>query len=99
MEGSMDLIATRRMTYATRRLLPGDRFTASGANARVLIAIKKAEAASAGYEAQGTAHDSDQADALAALRKEYQEVLGKRPFHSWDAETLQARIAEARDAN
>ncbi|NLS07616.1 hypothetical protein HGP14_30600 [Rhizobium sp. P32RR-XVIII] len=107
----MDLIATRRMTYGTRRLLPGDKFTASNANARVLIAVRKAKAAPTGYEAQGTAHDphagahervgrdSAPGDALADLRKEYHDVLGKRPFHGWDAETLRAKIAEARDAN
>lgn len=35
-------------------------------------------------------------DALPALRKQYQEVVGKRPFNGWDAETLQAKIAEAK---
>lgn len=36
-----------------------------------------------------------QDDALSALRAEYQEVVGKRPYHGWDAETLRAKIAEA----
>lgn len=34
-------------------------------------------------------------DALTALRAQYQEVVGKRPFHGWDAETLREKIAEA----
>ncbi len=40
----MELIATRTMTYATRRLSPGDRFFAPTADARVLVAIQKAKA-------------------------------------------------------
>jgi hypothetical protein len=95
MEGSMDLIATRRMSYGTRRLLPGDRFTAPSQTARVLIAIKKAKAA--GAEAQGK--PTEPAKPLAALRSEYLAVVGKRPFNGWDAETLHTKIAEAKDAN
>lgn len=34
-------------------------------------------------------------DALTALRAQYQDVVGKRPFHGWDAETLRQKIAEA----
>lgn len=33
--------------------------------------------------------------ALTALRAQYQDVVGKRPFHGWDAETLRQKIAEA----
>lgn len=94
----MDLIATRAMVYGTRRLLAGDRFTTSNMNGRLLIAIKKAKAAPDGAEAKGKAPDTS-ADALTALRKEYHDVVGKRPFNGWDAETLQSKIAEAKDAN
>ncbi|MBO9589541.1 hypothetical protein [Devosia sp.] len=38
-----DLIATKSMTYATRRLLPGDEFQANNRDARTLVAIKKAK--------------------------------------------------------
>jgi hypothetical protein len=34
-------------------------------------------------------------DALTALRAQYQDVVGKRPFHGWDADTLRQKIAEA----
>lgn len=34
-------------------------------------------------------------DALTELRAQYQDVVGKRPFHGWDAETLRQKIAEA----
>lgn len=36
-----------------------------------------------------------QDDTLAGLREEYQRVIGKRPFHGWDADTIRAKIAEA----
>jgi len=35
-------------------------------------------------------------EVLSSLRAEYQEVVGKRPFHGWDADTLREKIAEAR---
>lgn len=34
---------------------------------------------------------------LTALRAEYQEKAGKRPFHGWDEDTLAAKIAELKD--
>ena len=38
----------------------------------------------------------DQADELDALRDEYKEVVGKRAYHAWDADTLREKIAEAK---
>lgn len=35
-------------------------------------------------------------DRLATLRAEYQDVLGKRPFHGWSEDELRAKIAEAK---
>lgn len=34
-------------------------------------------------------------DELSRLRAEYQDVVGKRPFHGWDADTIRQKIAEA----
>ena len=34
-------------------------------------------------------------DEMRALREEYEEVMGKRPFMGWDAETLRGKIAAA----
>lgn len=34
------------------------------------------------------------ADALKALRDEYQLKMGKRPFHGWDADELRERLAQ-----
>lgn len=45
---------------------------------------------------QATSTSEAPADALHALRQQYQEVVGKRPFNGWDAEKLQAKIAEAK---
>jgi len=36
---------------------------------------------------------------LSRLRAEYQEVVGKRAFHGWDAETLRQKIAEAEEGD
>jgi hypothetical protein len=47
----------------------------------------KSETATAGGE------DDDRG--LAKLRAEYQELIGKRPFHGWDAAEIQKRIDEA----
>lgn len=38
---------------------------------------------------------SDRQDDLSRLRADYQEIVGKRPFHGWDATELQKRIDEA----
>lgn len=35
-------------------------------------------------------------DELAELRAEYQEAVGKRAYHGWDADALREKIAEAR---
>ncbi|WP_313444515.1 hypothetical protein [Brevundimonas sp.] len=81
-----DLIATKTMTYATRRLQAEDTFTASRRDARILVAIGKAR-----YVSSDAIADDD----LPALRDAYKSKLGKRPFNGWDADTLRAKIAEA----
>jgi hypothetical protein len=35
-------------------------------------------------------------EAMAALRKQYQEVIGKKPFAGWDTDTLKVKIAKAK---
>lgn len=87
----MDLIATRSMTYATRRLLPGDSFIAPDRVGRVLIASKKAALA-----ASGIIRPVATGDRLPELRSEYQQTTGKKPFHGWNATTLQEKIAAAK---
>ena len=36
------------------------------------------------------------ADDIASLRAEYQDVVGKKAFHGWSADTLRDKIAEAK---
>ena len=82
-----DLIAAKGLRYSTRRLMPGEPFQASDRDARVLLAIKKAQPAP-----EKRADAAKESRALA--RAEYERVLGKRPFMGWDAAELQRRIAE-----
>lgn len=52
-----------------------------------------------GYErADIVSADDKGVEDLNQLRKNYQEVVGKRAFNGWDAATLNAKIAEAKDA-
>jgi hypothetical protein len=86
------LIATKPMTYATRRLLPGDSFAAKPADARVLVAIGKAREVQARVPVQPPGPEAEKA-ARNALRAEYEKKLGRRPFTGWDAAELKRRIA------
>lgn len=78
---------TRKNFYMDRALRHRDpRF------ARILSAL--------GYstrhmESAPSAVVQEPADDLSDLRAQYQEIIGKRPFHGWDAEELQRRIDEA----
>jgi len=38
--------------------------------------------------------EPDEQDEMTALRAEYQRVVGKRPFHGWDASELREKMAE-----
>lgn len=51
-----------------------------------------------GYQTTDLEAASDEApqEDIDALRATYLEVVGKRPFHGWDADTLIAKIAEHR---
>lgn len=43
---------------------------------------------------KGGSKPVEESDELAKLRADYQEVVGKRPYHGWSAEELQAKIDE-----
>lgn len=86
----VDLIATKSMTYATRRLKADVQFSARPRDARLLVAIGKARYA----DTAAIATESDE-DELTTLRAAYQEMVGKKAFHGWDAPALRAKIAEA----
>lgn len=44
---------------------------------------------------KGGSTKPEASDELTVVRAQYEEVLGKRPFHGWDVDTLKAKIAEA----
>jgi len=98
------LRATKPLHYNTRRLVAGDEFEASDKDARLLIAIRKAEAvrmpthvpppppAVAAKIAEVVAPPDD----MGKLRAEYEAVFGKRPFLGWSGAILREKIALAR---
>lgn len=105
----MKMIATRDLTYATRRLKAGDDFEAKKLrDAKLLAAIGKARyadadanPASARYvpvdPRRPTMSDTHRpADELPALRERYESVVGRKPFMGWDAKTLSDKIAAAK---
>lgn len=88
------MIATKDMTYATRRLQAGDEIqNVSGPNARLLTALGRARLVEPGETKEVKAEVQE--DAKASLRAEYQRVFGKRAFNGWDADTLREKIAAA----
>jgi len=84
------VIATRTGRYGTRMLTAGDELTLPGPAARAMIALGRAKPKREAPQA-----DKAGASDLVALRAEYQEKLGKRPFNGWDADTLREKIADA----
>lgn len=55
-----------------------------------------------GYQRSDMAAKADaekEEDELTELRSQYQEAVGKRAYHGWDAETLREKIAEATEAD
>ena len=73
----------RNSTYMDRALKSRDpRF------ARILSKL--------GYERRDMIPDS-KPDELTLLRDEYLAVVGRKPFHGWDADALRDKIAAARE--
>ncbi|QMV00156.1 hypothetical protein GHV40_01035 [Devosia sp. D6-9] len=98
-----ELIATQGMTYATRRLRPGQTFQASDRDADLLIRIKRARKVSPldappAALAEKVAQQVDPDAEMKALRTKYLDVFGKRPGPKWGPDELSCRIAEAAKA-
>ncbi|AKR55712.1 hypothetical protein XM25_07855 [Devosia sp. H5989] len=95
------LIATQHMTYATRRLRPGQPFQASDKDAALLVKIKRARevgalgAPPASVVAKVKPAGQDPDAEMKALRAQYMVVFGKRPGPKWGPDELASRIAEA----
>jgi hypothetical protein len=90
------MTASRSMTYGTRRLMAGEEFEASRSHARLLVALGRAEYGTRAIPQYPPPAKKPAGDDLAALRAQYQETVGKRAFHGWDADTLKAKIAAAK---
>lgn len=86
------LIAAKPMTYATRRLLPGDSFDAKPADARVLIAIGKAREPRPAAPLPNPGSVAEDA-ARKSLRRDYEAKFGRKPFQGWDSAELKKRLA------
>lgn len=59
-------------------------------DADILQKLKRGTYATRDMQAQALRDDED----LSRLRAEYQEAVGKRAFHGWDAGQLREKIAE-----
>ena len=100
----MKLVATKSMTYNTRRLLPGDVFEARERDARILIGIRKAQASSSppiplrGPSQEATpVEDPGADDDMEALRSQA-ESLGIEVDRRWGVKRLRAEISRAEKA-
>lgn len=97
------MVLTERgaQVYRHRMLSAGDPVTLGASDARLFAkhgwaeaAPKRARRPQLDHDNNGTAGGSKTpAEDLTALRAEYQEKVGKRPFNGWDAATLREKIA------
>lgn len=100
MHRKMILTDAGAQVYRNRMLTAGSPVTLGGSDARLFAkhgwATEKAK-----REVMDGRMSINQAraviveDDLTALRAQYQEVVGKKPYHGWDAETLREKIAAA----
>lgn len=82
--------------YRTRAMQAGDPVTMDGPSSRLWEQMGWATVAPAkrGKKAEPVKQDEPE-DEMTALRAQYFEKLGKRPFNGWDADTLREKIADA----
>lgn len=96
----LNMVATKPMRYGTRRLLAGDKFECPERHAKLFMILKRAkehERAKVDIPPmpQGLKAQAAVSDETSALRAEYQAMLGRRPYHGWDAAELRRRMADA----
>jgi hypothetical protein len=89
----------KSQSYMTRALRARDpRFATIlgklGYGRRDLIAADPLDHDGDGRRGGSPKHDAG--DDLTAARAAYQEAVGKRPFHGWSIDELNAKIAEAK---
>jgi hypothetical protein len=100
----MKLVVTKPLTYGTRHMVAGDVFEPQKKNHGVALLaskkVKKLPARRPGKIAPPPAELAAKVRAtpeeeLSALRAEYADRIGRRPFAGWDAATLRAKIDAA----
>lgn len=95
----MKLKALKKFTYRNRALIPGDPLQANPRDARILIALNRAEVYKA-FPAQKPVETEEMAEPqisqedLADLRDQYKEKYGKRPFMGWSREKLLEKLVD-----
>jgi hypothetical protein len=94
-----EVYPTRTGRYGTRMLTAGVPVTVAGPVAREMVALGRATLEkpkraqlNQNKDAGSLKQDGDE---VAALRAEYVEKFGRRPFHGWDADMLREKIAAA----
>lgn len=96
----VEVTAAKELRYGGRTILPGEKFEATVRDANLLQRIGKVAAENAADAPKKTAKraepvsEPDPNDEVAALRAEYTERFGKRPFMGWSPEQLRERMGE-----
>jgi hypothetical protein len=92
-----EVYPTRTGRYGTRMLTAGEPTLVSAPLAREMIALGRAtlEKLVQFDHNKGAGSLKQDGDEIAALRAEYIEKFGRRPFYGWDADTLREKIAAA----
>lgn len=85
------MIAAKAMTYGTRRLLPGDEVRLPRRDADLLERLGRLR------QPNPAGPVEQKEDELTIVRREYEQVMGKRPYHAWDAAELRKRMAQPKD--
>jgi hypothetical protein len=86
--------AAKELRYAGRTIHAGESFDATDKDARILTRIGKVGPAPVNPTDVPKAEPEapEVPDDLAAMRAEYSERFGKRPFHGWSPEQLRERM-------
>lgn len=89
----MSKIKLTKIAYEPHPVSPERKRELNAKGYRILdIRLKPANAPA---EKMESSENTASQDELAAVRKEYEAVVGRRPFHGWDADELRKRMAAA----
>jgi hypothetical protein len=89
---SIGVIALKRTKYGGRSYKAGEEFNVkTKQDAKLLQALRLVEPYD--YAPETYSRRDMRAEDITAVRVEYETVVGKRPFHGWDAATLRQKMA------